>query len=676
MSDFQMLDTLLQEKLAHRFQNNKNEPSNPFYVTSEEVASLLGNNSFDDMINDNLPGLELLANLFHLNMLEKKALLIIAAPSFDSKYERVYAYLADDLTKKYPTLSLLASLLSGTGQERIEFLSHFASDSPLLTFRLIRFLDLHEGTSDAQRPIIIEESVKDFLLGHYHLDNRLQIFCNLLPPERKEKISSKATVFIQNVQNDLDGKNRFAIHLYGHSDLQKQTLASEIASSFEYGLLVVDMQLALEFFNTFSDLISLLYREALLSGSLLCFDKFDAFFEHEKHAINESLLFAGLDRFSWLTFFASQKQWKPANLPKSHLFLEFSFSAPRYPKSITLWETHLSEIGKELSAEVSPTLAQRFTFEEDEMKEVVQLLKTYRFFGKTIDHMAVYEACRQRILTGLEHLAQPIHSTNTMEDIVLPKEQKEQLGTIISHYRNQFGVFEEWGFKKYYRSQGIGVLFTGSAGTGKTMAASILANALELDLYRIELSQVVSKYIGETEKNLSRIFEAAAGSGVILFFDEADAIFGKRTEIKDAHDRYANIEVSYLLQKIEEYDGLVILASNFRKNIDQAFVRRMRFIVEFPFPDELMRELIWKKIFPGKAPLKGKIDFPYLAKNIKLSGAHIRNIALFAAFLAMDDSRKIEMKHILQGAKKELRKTGETLKVSDTNYNEQKMKRL
>jgi SpoVK/Ycf46/Vps4 family AAA+-type ATPase len=197
------------------------------------------------------------------------------------------------------------------------------------------------------------------------------------------------------------------------------------------------------------------------------------------------------------------------------------------------------------------------------------------------------------------------------------------------------------------------------------MAASILANEMGLDLYRIELSQVVSKYIGETEKNLSKIFEAAEGSGVILFFDEADAIFGKRSETKDAHDRYANIEVSYLLQKIEEYNGLVILASNFKQNIDEAFIRRMRFIINFPFPDKEMREKIWQKVFPKNTPIEKDIDFSLLAQNFALSGANIRNIALFSAFFAAEQEEEIQMKQIIDALKIELTKIGKTFKSKD-----------
>ena len=665
MNGFTALDDLLREKLSKHFKNNHNESNNPFYITYEEVYSLLEDDLSDDNIENDLPGLELVANLFNLNEFEKKVLLMIAAPLIDTKYERIYAYLADDLNKKYTTISLLASLLTKTKAQRIEFLSSFIYNSSLFIFKLVHLLDPHDGTSYIQQPIVMEESVKDFLLGQYHLDAKLQNVCHFLLPETRERISEKAAVFIENMQEDTDNTNRFIVHLYGNSEQEKQTFALEIASSLQYGLLLINMQVALGLFESISDLIVLLYREAILSGTLLYFNKFDAFIEHNDRMVNESLLFDGLDRFSQFTFFDSRKEWKPITLPKTHLFLTFPFMTARYPESISLWEKYLKEINPVLAAKISPTLAQRFAFDEDEIAEVVRILMTNRFFGKKVDAKAVHAACRQRVLTGLETLAQPIRSSSQLDDIVLPNEQKNQLSTVISHYKNQFSVFEEWGFKKYFQSQGIGVLFTGSSGTGKTMAASILANTLDLDLYRIELSQVVSKYIGETEKNLSRIFESAEGSGVILFFDEADAIFGKRTEVKDAHDRYANIEVSYLLQRIEAYDGLVILASNFRKNIDEAFVRRMRFIIEFPFPDASMREHIWEKSFPKETPLDQKVRYAYLAKTFALSGANIRNSALSAAFFAAEQRSSIQMKHIAEGLKLELIKMGKSYKDSD-----------
>jgi SpoVK/Ycf46/Vps4 family AAA+-type ATPase len=215
---------------------------------------------------------------------------------------------------------------------------------------------------------------------------------------------------------------------------------------------------------------------------------------------------------------------------------------------------------------------------------------------------------------------------------------------------------------------GIGILLTGSAGTGKTMAASIIANTLGLELYRIDLSKMISKYIGETEKQLSQLFDTARKTGVVLFFDEADSIFGKRSKVQNAQDRYANVEVSYLLQKIEEYEGIVILASNFKENIDEAFLRRLRFTIEFPTPNATQRELLWSRLIPENL-LEKPISFASLAQKFKLSGANIRNIALYAAFNAADDESKISTAHIGKALKNELDKIG-------LGYNEDGFKKL
>jgi len=222
-------------------------------------------------------------------------------------------------------------------------------------------------------------------------------------------------------------------------------------------------------------------------------------------------------------------------------------------------------------------------------------------------------------------------------------------------------VYGRWGFaRKIAHGRGLNVLFSGPPGTGKTMAADILANDLYLPLYQIDLSQVVSKYIGETEKNLERIFSAAQSANAILFFDEADALFGKRSEVRDAHDRYANIEVGYLLQKMEEYEGVAILATNLRSHMDEAFVRRMQAIVEFPFPDETHRRRIWECLFPQEAPLADDVDFALLAREVKLAGGNIKNIGLAAAFYAAADGRAIAMDDLLRAVRREHQKLGRT----------------
>jgi SpoVK/Ycf46/Vps4 family AAA+-type ATPase len=252
----------------------------------------------------------------------------------------------------------------------------------------------------------------------------------------------------------------------------------------------------------------------------------------------------------------------------------------------------------------------------------------------------------------LDDLAQRIESVATWDDLVLPELQRQTLREIAVHVRQRARVYEAWGFAaKCARGLGISALFVGASGTGKTMAAEVLANELRLDLYRIDLSQVVSKYIGETEKNLRRVFDAAEEGGAILLFDEADALFGKRSEVKDSHDRYANIEVSYLLQRMEAYRGLAILTTNMKSALDTAFLRRIRFIVQFPFPDAAQRAEIWRRIFPPGTPTEG-LDIEKLAR-LNVAGGSIRNIALNAAFLAADAGESVRMTHLLRAARNE-----------------------
>jgi hypothetical protein len=268
---------------------------------------------------------------------------------------------------------------------------------------------------------------------------------------------------------------------------------------------------------------------------------------------------------------------------------------------------------------------------------------------------ALWTACRDRARPQLENLTQRIEARASWADLVLPRPQIETLQTLSTHVRNQGKVYGEWGFaRKSARGLGISALFVGASGTGKTMTAEVLANELQLDLYRIDLSQVVSKYIGETEKNLKRIFDAAESGGAILLFDEADAIFGKRSEVKDSHDRYANIEVSYLLQRMEAYRGLAILTTNMKQALDPAFLRRIRFVVQFPFPDAAQRAEIWRRMFPEKTPTEG-LDCGRLGR-LNVPGGNIRNIALNAAFLAADAGEPVRMAHILRAARSEYAK--------------------
>ncbi|MGH9760307.1 MAG: ATP-binding protein, partial [Blastocatellia bacterium] len=277
----------------------------------------------------------------------------------------------------------------------------------------------------------------------------------------------------------------------------------------------------------------------------------------------------------------------------------------------------------------------------------------------------LWDACRVQSRARLEDLAQRIEPAAGWDDIVLPELQLRILRDIAVHVRRRALVYEGWGFgTKGERGLGISALFAGVSGTGKTMAAEVLAGHLRLDLFRIDLSQVVNKYIGETEKNLRRVFDAAEESGAILLFDEADALFGKRSEVKDSHDRYANIEVSYLLQRMETYRGLAVLTTNLKEALDTAFMRRIRFIIQFPFPDANNRREIWRRVFPVEAPTD-RLDIDKLAR-LNVAGGNIRNIALNAAFLAADAGEPVRMGHLLRAASAEYAKIGKPLSDAET----------
>jgi SpoVK/Ycf46/Vps4 family AAA+-type ATPase len=245
------------------------------------------------------------------------------------------------------------------------------------------------------------------------------------------------------------------------------------------------------------------------------------------------------------------------------------------------------------------------------------------------------------------------------DDLVVPDRQRDLLRSVSAYLRHRDRVLSEWGYERTVaRTQGLKVLFAGESGTGKTMAAQVLAAELGLDLFRVDLATVVSKYIGETEKNLERIFAAADGSNAILFFDEADALFGKRSEVSDSHDRYANIEVAYLLQRMDAYPGAVILATNFKRNIDDAFIRRLDFVIDFPFPEPEDRKRIWRLVLPSEAPVADDVDLDFLAVQFKLSGGAIRNCSLAAAFRAADEGAAIAMRHLVRAVAQEYAKQG------------------
>ena len=347
----------------------------------------------------------------------------------------------------------------------------------------------------------------------------------------------------------------------------------------------------------------------------------------------------------------SESDRSEQRLDSSRYFVRLPVPSPTGHERRVWWRAALGDAATELNGTVD-ALAAQFVLNPGQITAAVNA-------ADAVTPEALWESARLVARPALGDLAQRIEPHAGWTDLVLPPAQRGMLRQMVVHVRQRLLVHEEWGFAAAGRGLGITALFAGVSGTGKTMASEVLATELGLDLYRIDLSQVVSKYIGETEKNLGRVFDAAERGGAILLFDEADALFGKRSEVKDSHDRYANIEISYLLQRMEAYSGLAILTTNLRSNLDAAFLRRLRFVVEFPFPDATSRAEIWRRAFPVTTPTQG-LDPAKLAR-LNITGGNIRNIALHAAFLAAGAGKAVEPSDVLQAARTECAKAERTL---------------
>jgi SpoVK/Ycf46/Vps4 family AAA+-type ATPase len=352
--------------------------------------------------------------------------------------------------------------------------------------------------------------------------------------------------------------------------------------------------------------------------------------------------------------------------------LTVALPAPDFEARRAMWSRHLETLDPLLPL-AADGLAGKFLLSAAQIADAIQTARGNALWrapsnpAVTLDDL--YSAARAQSTPILSNLAHKIIPRFGWDDIVLPTDQIQQLREMGNHVEHHHTVYSRWGLERRLGlSQGLMALFAGPSGTGKTMAADILARALGLDLYRIDLSGVVSKYIGETEKNLQHIFNEAETSNAILFFDEADALFGKRSEVKDAHDRYANIETAYLLQKMEEYAGVVILATNLKMNLDEAFMRRMHFVVDFPMPEEDDRRRIWATALPPELPLAADVDLDFMARKFRLAGGHIRNIVVAAAFLAAADGRVVGMPHLIAATRREFQKIGRMVTPSDFEH--------
>jgi hypothetical protein len=457
---------------------------------------------------------------------------------------------------------------------------------------------------------------------------------------------------------------RPVVYLHGASRAVRRDAALAAVGAIGRASLVVDLAGLLGAGK--SQLMGLVGREALLHDAVLCLDRFDALLTEEPElAPARTAVQRALTAHPGPVVLLGDLRWEPVSWFPAAACLRLEMPRVSLASRLAVWQRHFAEA---VSADALAELAARYRLDDEQVATALaaaQLRATWRG-ADGLDGRDVREAASAIATPPLEGLARRIEPRYGWDDIILPADGLAQLRELCARARHQLTVLDRWGFgRKHARRAGLTALFVGQPGTGKTMAAEIVAGALGLELFRIDLSAVVSKYIGETEKNLERIFRAADRGDAVLLFDEADALFGKRSDTRDAHDRYANVEIAYLLQRLETYDGVAVLTTNLRNNLDEAFVRRLDFALEFPLPEEPERLKIWRLSLPAEAPLADDVDLPFLARKFRLAGGHIRNIALTAAFLAAEDGGAIGMKHLVRATKREYQKIGKLVAESD-----------
>jgi hypothetical protein len=513
----------------------------------------------------------------------------------------------------------------------------------------------------------VDEAIVAWLLGEYQPHADLGAHATLLWPEENEADRLLAAARYDALSKCVAPSEQPILVFYGPDKVSQEAAARRLVAQKGRPLLVVDLPAAVAQADM-SPLhaLRLALRDARLAGAVpyLIVCQGCPMTEPGEGASPEML--AALCAYPDLAIVAGPTRWQPAGVDRKRHFFWLEFPIPAYPQRLALWQHFLGQASPIGELDIAG-LAGQFSLTSGQIRDAVASARdSAAQRGGPLQIRDLFTAARAHSSQRLVSLARKIEPRYIWEDIILPDDQLTMLREIVTTVWGRPLVLEEWGVgQKLVSSSGVTILFSGPPGTGKTMAAEVIAAELGLDLYKINLSTIVSKYIGETEKNLERIFKEAEHSNAILFFDEADALFGKRSEVKDSHDRYANIEISYLLQRMEAYNGVTILATNLRANLDEAFTRRLQFAVDFLFPEKEYRLRIWQTLFPPGVPRDPELDFGLMAQRFKLAGGNIRNIIVNAAYLAAADGGQVTMDHLFHSARRELQKMGRLVHEAD-----------
>ncbi len=657
------------------------DPYRGLHIDAQEVQRLLGRPPGTPILHGvdatplapgPMPTLHRLQSHLGLSAFDLNVVLIALAPEFDLRYERLYAYLQDNVTRRRPCVDLALNLLCSSSEDKLMSRASFLPDAPLLRHRIVELSDGDDAMAGPclARAIRLDEQVVSWLFGRDGLHPVLEPSCRLDSPTTDAADETEMSWAGPEQREIATWAHQAAsidtpliLHVQGPKGVGKCSVAGLFARKRGGTLLDVDLARLLSSPSGSALAVVLVVREAVLRQAVVLLRNADT--PPEPRSGDRCLtLVERLVRDGVTVIVAGAAPWLEGRRLGADV-MALHLEMPGFDARARAWRAALDAASLNVAADEVQTLAGRFRLTPGQVSRAVnharaQLRRPGAVQAVDAAPLAVLmQAARAQAGGGLARLAHKLPCRHRWDDLALPVDAQAQLRELCDQVVHRAMVFDTWGFdRKLSTGRGISALFCGPPGTGKTMAVEVIAAELGLDLYKIDLSRIVDKYIGETEKNLDAVFTAAEDANVILFFDEADTLFGKRSEVKDAHDRHANIEVGYLLQKMDEHEGVVVLATNLRHHLDDAFARRMQAIVEFPFPDLTQRHRIWAGAFPADAPLAGDVDIAALARDVALAGGHIRNIALAAAFLAARDGHAIMRAHVMHAVRREYQKLG------------------
>ena len=608
----------------------------------------------------------LLCRRFSLNEKEIEVLMIAIACQMDMLVRKRLAQYRDAAVLDYLDVNSALEMLFDTRLERLDALQLFFPSSKLMREKIVFLAPPHEVSSDALlwHEVRVRDGVLCYVLGLNDLDKGARDFCRLeheqLPEDAivgDDKMLGEAIQLLRGVRMG-GARNPLVIGLFGQPGTGK-TLFTKVAGHVLHAPRIVVDSPALSNSGD-AKAVATIFHEAKLRDAILVFDRCESLFAQKSALI--PTLYSWFELHDGVVFLVSSdpKQLDPSL--ERYIAYQMNFERIDAEKRERVWQLHLAQDGLKIAKDIDiPALATQFEFTGGQIANAVAVAKGLALArgSEEVTKKDLEQGAWAQVRGDMEEYAKRRKVRLTLDDLILPEEEKKMVAEVLDAAKHRIFVMTRWGFgKRLVTGKGLCCLFVGEPGTGKTLAAEIIAQALGQNLYHISIPRVLSKYVGETEKNIERIFETARANNSLLLFDEADALFASRVKVETSVDRFSNMEINMLLQEIERFDGIVILTSNLEKNIDRAFERRIQFKIRFPFPDAKYRAMIWKALIPKECPLQDDIDFDRLGESFELSGGHIKNAIVRAAYRAAREGKAVGMAHLISAAEAECRAAG------------------